>query len=152
MLVNIVVAVLLDEFISTVAQEKASEAEEQERAERMRQGIIDLKGPLDAVLRLLAKFSSETELAQMIDELYDVLDADQSGLISYSEAQEGFRKLHATMDLEEWKTLTDGLRTEEGELDRKMFGVMMRQQLKEYTQRQIVNAMGRGREVLMVVD
>ena len=58
MLVNIVVAVLLDEFISTVAQEKASEAEEQERAERMRQGIIDLKGPLDAVLRLLAKFSS----------------------------------------------------------------------------------------------
>jgi len=79
----------------------------------------------------------------MINELYDVLDADQSGLISFNEAQSGFIKLHAMMDIEEWMMLTQGLRSQNGELDRKMFGVMMHQQLKAYIQRQIVNAMGK---------
>ena len=126
-----------------MAHEKALEVDELERAERMRDGIVDLKGPLDAVLRPLAKFSSSTELAEMINELYDVLDADQSGLISFNEAQSGFIKLHAMMDIEEWMMLTQGLRSQKGEIDRKMFGVMMHQQLKAYIQRQIVNVMGK---------
>jgi 8-oxo-dGTP pyrophosphatase MutT (NUDIX family) len=58
---NIVVAVLLDEFISTVAREKSAEARAQREVEEEANkdgDKIKIKGPLDAVLETLVTFTT----------------------------------------------------------------------------------------------
>ena len=70
MMLNVVVAVLLDEFISTVTREKEAE-------ERLRQHEVQKRkvtGCLDPLTRTLVTFQDEEDLASKIDLLYDKLD------------------------------------------------------------------------------
>ena len=79
-LMNIVVAVLLDEFISTVAAEKANaRAEEQEMRDKEKVVNSIAEGPLDALVRSLLAYTTKDDLHRRIFNLYQRVDLDQSG-------------------------------------------------------------------------
>ena len=90
------VAVLLDEFISTVAKEKA------EKRQRQLQELQELKhddgtpeGPLDPLVRSLMIYTNQDDLMRRISNLYARLDLDESGAIDLDELNEGLKKLNA---------------------------------------------------------
>eukprot|EP00802_Teleaulax_amphioxeia_P006094 Tamp_06098.p1 GENE.Tamp_06098~~Tamp_06098.p1 ORF type:complete len:740 (-),score=154.68 Tamp_06098:113-2332(-) len=141
-LINIVVAVLLDEFISTVAHEKEQELKELEDQQLARDGILRLAGPMDHLLKHLCKFTTHDELLQMINDLFGLIDTNSNGAVSFDEASEALANLKVRMDVDEWNAMTAGLLNERNELGREGFSLMLRRQLKAYTQRQVVNAMG----------
>ena len=109
-LLNVVVAVLLDQFINTMSMEKEQESEEKDKEKRIENGIQDLTGSLDPLVSL-SKFSSDDELQELIDSLFEVIDADQNGELDFEEARLGFDRLVSkyALDVEEWGRLTQGL-------------------------------------------
>ena len=110
-LLNVVVAVLLDQFINTMSMEKEQESEEKDKEKRIENGIQDLTGSLDPLMVSLSKFSSDDELQELIDSLFEVIDADQNGELDFEEARLGFDRLVSknALDVEEWGRLTQGL-------------------------------------------
>jgi hypothetical protein len=134
--------VLLDEFISTVAHEKEQEMKELEAQQLERDGILRLAGPMDHLLKHLCKFTTHDELLQMIHDLFGLIDTNSNGAVSFHEASEALINLKVRMNEDEWNAMTAGLLNEHNELGREGFSLMLRRQLKAYTQRQVVNAMG----------
>ena len=51
-----------------------------------------MKGPLDPLLKGLLGFTSEQDLQNRIDLLYDKLDLDESGAIDLKELNNGLKK------------------------------------------------------------
>ena len=49
-------------------------------------------------MRPLSKFTSHQELLQMTDELFNVLDVDHSGAISFAEALAGLKRLRVSIN------------------------------------------------------
>ena len=141
---NIVVAVLLDEFISTMSQEKAQEAEEHKthRREKLAGGVLTLTGPLDPMLKHLCKFTTHDELMQMIDDLFGRIGFHSNGAVNFEETSLSLHKNKVHIDEDDWQAMTAGLLDDHNNLDGVAFSVIIRRQLKTYTQRQIVNAMG----------
>ena len=88
---NIVVAVLLDEFISTVASEKAADkAIAMEAAKAAGQAREHL---LDPVIKSLVAFTTEHDLHEKIDEIYERLDLEESGAVDLMDINEGLKKM-----------------------------------------------------------
>ena len=126
-----------DEFINTVSGEKALEAVELEREQRIAEGIQDLKDPRDPLMASLSKFSTQGELRGMIDDLFDVFDENKNGELDVEEMHAGLEKLVSRkLDSDAWGFPPGGI------IDRDAFAAIMRNELRQYTQRQIVNAMG----------
>ena len=92
-------------------------------------------------MRPLSKFTSHQELLQMSDELFNVLDVDHSGAISFAEALAGLKRLRVSINEDEWMQLTAGISDGAGTINRKGFATMMQRQLKAFAQRQVVNSM-----------
>jgi hypothetical protein len=109
-LMNIVVAVLLDEFISTVASEKAARAVEKRSALEEGMGAEIHEQPLDPVLETLMTFTTNEDLLSKIRDLYDRIDVDESGTVDLSELNDGFKRMklsHAvTLSVEDFDELT----------------------------------------------
>jgi len=83
-LLQIVVAVLLDNFFRSAQRTKEEEA--------IQMGET-LKNPLDAILDYLAKsFMSDEDLQRKIRSLFDNMDIDGSGSITYLELMEGVHR------------------------------------------------------------
>ena len=81
MMLNVVVAILLDEFIATVTREK--EAEEKiihDEKERRK-----VNGCLDPLTETLLNFDSEADLKDKIDAIFALLDVDGSGGLDFEE-------------------------------------------------------------------
>lgn len=97
-LINIVVAVLLDEFLTTMA--KTRQAFEQEDAIRSNP-IFDDRN-LDPLMEVLAKYRSCQDLYDAIDKIFRRLDLDCSGGVGYSEMRDGLPRmvkgLHFSME------------------------------------------------------
>ena len=83
MLLNVVVAILLDEFVARVTREK--EEEERERQEELDKQ--KLKGCLDPLTKELITFDDNDDLKMKIDTIYGKLDADGSGGLDFAEFQ-----------------------------------------------------------------
>ena len=88
-LINIVVAVLLDEFISSVTAEKEAiarkiwlEAEAESEAARV-------TGVLDPLTEDLTQFNDDNDLTAKIHDTYLMLDENMSGGLDFHEFQEG---------------------------------------------------------------
>ena len=98
MMLNVVVAILLDEFIATVTQEK-EEAERLAKEERDRRKIT---GSLDAVAAELMMFENQKDLDAKISALFLKLDEDASGGLTFEELsiglRESYRNVHLTHD------------------------------------------------------
>ena len=85
----------------------------------------------------LSKFSSQSELRQMLDDLFDVIDADKNGELDVEEAHAGLENLvQRRLASDAWGFKPGG------KIGRDAFADIMRNELRQYTQRQIVNAMG----------
>jgi hypothetical protein len=141
-MLNIVVAVLLDEFVNTTQQSK------DELAAKAMLGIRVFH-PLDPLLEKLLQFTTESDLCAKIQSLYGMLDQDDNGGIGYVELQEGLRKLSNGVNGTEMMHLSPDefsalVRTphgnycdDEGEISRGQFDGLIRHELTLYVQRQL---------------
>ena len=92
LLLNVVVAVLLDEFLANVQREKERAAALVE-AEASKQRIT---GVLDPITSTLTNYQDADDLAETMDTVYKRLDADGSGGLNFDEFKEGIRRLPGT--------------------------------------------------------
>jgi len=88
-LVNIVIAVLLDEFLTTMSEERQLSATQQ-----LNQASSFEDHVLDPVLEMLAQYHTPSNLKVSIKALFNRFDVDQSEAISYLEMSEGLRKMY----------------------------------------------------------
>ena len=152
-LFNVVVAVLLDEFIKFLSLEKDREAATREaELEKMR-----VTGCLDPLTKTLVLFEDQKELESMIHGIYHRLDTDDSGGLNFEEFREGLKHMtlkdetsqmrcgptdgiHITPD--DFEILTDSGRLlgPNGEFNRQQFTSMMLGELQRYSRRHIKNS------------
>jgi hypothetical protein len=139
-LFNVVVAVLLDEFLKYIQIEKEAELKDREEALSKSQ----ISGCLDELTKTLALFRDEEDLQYKINELYSSLDTDDSGGLNFEEFCRGLRYLslenkcrgiHLTRD--DFDNLTEhgALLGARGEFNRSQFIKMMKRELRQYAQR-----------------
>ena len=136
-LLNVVVAVLLDEFISAMISWK-SDAAERQRIEREKK---NLSGVVDPLTRTLMSYSDEEDLNARIDHMYDRLDADGGGSLSYQELCMGFKRMGIHLSYDDWEVLTgQGRLTDESDcFDRVGFREIMRGELWRFMRREVTN-------------
>ena len=141
---------LLDEFISTVAREKAENRQKKlEEQEELKHTDDQPEGPLDPLVRGLLTYTNQDDLMRRISNLYARLDLDESGAIDLDELNEGLKKLNAahfvSLSPDEFNIVTNNraLLNDEGELSPAAFEVMMLTQVKSFCQRKILTAMTR---------
>eukprot|EP00960_Hanusia_phi_P000654 16901-Hanusia_phi.AAC.3 len=146
-LINVVVAVLLDEFISSIQREK-QEIERKERLEQEKhRAVRRANGILDPLTHHLSHFVTEKDLATKISETYERLDFDGSGGLTFEEFQQGLKKLPTAAPIhiqeDDFELLSEGGRlcNSEGEFSAEQFQDMMREEIRRYAQRQVANAM-----------
>jgi len=142
-LVNIVLAVLLDEFLKTAEQNKLEMA----TAKQAQDHAGGMFGPLDPVLHHLAAFQSSEDLSVRIESLFSLLDQDGGGTIAFDEFAAGLRRLKTTpvikISQDDFQDITLGLKLcgPQGDLTREQFQVVMRHQVRLYVQRLATKAM-----------
>ena len=95
MLLNVVIAVLLDEFISSVTRER----EEEQRLAEIEINKRKVVGPLDPLTKDLITFEDEGDLSKKVAYLYHKLDEDESGGLNFDEFQHGLKLLKANIHL-----------------------------------------------------
>jgi hypothetical protein len=95
MLLNVVIAILLDEFIATVTRAK----EEEDRVVTIEQEKRKVRGCLDQLTRSLITFEDQHDLQNKIGELYEHLDEDGSGGLNFEEFQQGLMNMISTMSI-----------------------------------------------------
>ena len=92
---NVVVAVLLDEFTSAMAVEKELEAAKR----RLENSRDRLTGDLDPLTRTLMTYEDEDDLIARIDLVYDRLDIDGQQSLSFDEFRVGLKRHLGEMSL-----------------------------------------------------
>ena len=148
MMLNVVVAILLDEFISTVSREK--EAEEQ--LEREKEEKLKMKGPLDAVTKRFLTFQDEEDLDLKINQMFYAFDCDDSGGLTFDELRDGLREMIGNIhfSLDDFQILSENGRhlglnlaaaDSEDEFDMAQFRQMMKGELWRYSRRQLANVL-----------
>ena len=95
-LMNVFVAILLDEFLGTIAQEKA----EKKRAERLEREYevnmlhVERMWPLDPLMAVLVLYTTDHDLITKIAGIYERMDLDKSGSLSLQELNRGLQHLN----------------------------------------------------------
>ena len=142
-LLQVVVAVLLDNFTEASYQEKMRKEQEKLKNEKFVQKVHIL----DPLLAGLAHFDTAEDLTKRIRLLFQVLDSDDSGSLSFQELADGLRKFRVKPRIElsksDWNamTLNGSMLNDNQELGLGEFIRMMRSEFKFYVQRQMSNAM-----------
>ena len=90
--INVVVAVMLEGFVSSLNADETAKRLEMEARNHQK-----IAGPLDPVLSTLANFTSPSHLESQIDLLFQLFDVDDSGSLSYDEMRLGLGKLGCVM-------------------------------------------------------
>jgi len=143
-LLQVSVAILLDNFVTATSMEEKGAAQDLIASHRTRTEL----NSLDPLLCFFADhFDTNCDLSTRILHLYQVLDVDQNGTLDFQEIMIGLRKIECSPrinlsleDLEKY-TADAGLDPKHGVLSLKDFEAVMRNQLKEYAQRSITDAM-----------
>jgi hypothetical protein len=92
LLLNCVVAVLLDEFLANVQRGKDHAAElAQAEAEKQR-----ITGVLDPITRTLTEYQDLEDLLEKMDAVYEHIDSDNSGGLHFEEFRDGIKRLPGT--------------------------------------------------------
>eukprot|EP00960_Hanusia_phi_P034400 751040-Hanusia_phi.AAC.1 len=146
-MVNVVVAVLLDEFISFVTKEKEeiARAEAEEREEKSQASRIT--GVLDSLTQTLAHFTGMADLTHKIDQYYERLDIDKSGGLSFKEFQSAIKTLPLKRAIQltedDFDIVTENGRflNKEREFGREQFQLMMKGELHRFAQRALENVL-----------
>ena len=107
--VNVVLAVLLDEFLRAASSEKNIQAMDQ----ISQKTLETYQTPLDPLLEHLAHAHSMQDLANNINNIFRAMDVDGGGELAYEELASGLRKLPftPTIDLtqEDFAELINGI-------------------------------------------
>ena len=146
-LLNVVVAVLLDEFIVSVVREK----EQAEREAEKENAKMRITGFLDTITCQLKTFDSRENLMQRIDKIYQKLDDDDSGGLNFAEFKAGIKSLPGIprmhMTEADFNDLTDNGRhlNSAGEFGSDQFRDMMKEEFIRYTQRYLANTVKESR-------
>ena len=90
-LVNIVVAVLLDEFLNAMAQNR-NQAVEQADVDGKWSGYFDMHS-LDPLMEQLTHFKSAKDLDESISSIFSKCDVNKNGELSFLELHEGLKAL-----------------------------------------------------------
>jgi hypothetical protein len=105
-LLQVVVAVLLDNFTAAAAQEKERMAREKSKYD----GRTAQVHAIDPLLAALAHFDTSEDLAHRIELLFNCLDMDESRSISYAELASGLKKLRVNPQVrvseDDWDVMT----------------------------------------------
>jgi hypothetical protein len=141
-LLQVVVAVLLENFTEASYQEKDRILREKSKFN----GRTSVVNVIDPLLAGLAHFQTTDDLNKRIHLLFTVLDVDESGQLSFKEMAEGFRKFkikpQINITLDDWDTMTlnGKMLNEHEEMGPQEFEAVMKRQFKLYVQRQMSNA------------
>eukprot|EP00960_Hanusia_phi_P054203 762572-Hanusia_phi.AAC.2 len=104
-------------------------------------------GPLDPLLASLVHYNTNDDLSERISKLFDYLDKDDSGLLSFKEISNGLRHLdkeHAIhFSYEDFEEITEHFEfcNEDEEISSDNFELIVRAQLKRYVQRRMAATM-----------
>ena len=167
MLLQVVVAVLLDNFFRVSHQHQAEELAARSAHERHLDDVLMQKERyhLDFFLEYLVKnFRTEEDIHERIQRMYTFLDHDRSGSIEYLELSQGLFRLKSSMNKahlaasnlppnhpknldtqpmrmtrEEWQHLTAGLLDGDGGLSRAAFTQLVVRRLKIHIQTKVAN-------------
>ena len=105
-LLQVVVAVLLDNFTAAAAQEKERMAREKSKYD----GRTAQVHAIDPLLAALAHFDTSEDLAHRIELLFNCLDTDDSGTITFAELAAGLKKLRVNPQVrvseDDWDVMT----------------------------------------------
>ena len=146
-LTNIVVAVLLDEFVTSVTNEKEALEKQVQLLKEEAHMAHRITGVLDPYTETLAQFNGTNDLTAKLKEGYTLLDQDGSGGLSFEEFKTALpflkTKVPISLLVDDFEILTDGgkLTNEEGEFDAQQFQKIMHGELHRYTQRAVQNSM-----------
>ena len=153
-LMNIVIAILLDEFLGTVTREKA-EARKRQLKKQLHGEVTTLSAravshlhfPLDPFLATLMTCSTDEDLSAKIASVYECMDVDQSGAMSREELNAGLKlfSLEDSVHLspEDWEIISEHGRflNADGEMGPAGFEAMVIGQLRSYVNRKLVAMM-----------
>jgi hypothetical protein len=148
-LMNVVVAILLDEFLSTVAREKA-EQRKSEMFEKSMSNITivgDRQQPLDPLLAGLVTFATEQGLLSKIADIYETMDVDEAGSMSREKINAGLKLFslggQVQLSSDDWEILSEHgeFLNADGEMGPAGFEAMILNQLRVYTNRKLAMVM-----------
>jgi hypothetical protein len=140
---QVVLAVLLDNFIAATAHEDNV----MRKGELLEANAANLNtGGLEPLLmEMLKLFDTSEQLGRGIKKLFHHIDYNNTGTIDFEKMHQGVKKLETSpqiiMSREDWKILTgDGANcNENGEMNIAHFEFMMRSQVKSYVQRNLTD-------------
>eukprot|EP00960_Hanusia_phi_P060509 764528-Hanusia_phi.AAC.2 len=141
-LLQVVVAVMLDNFTAAADKEKKKIFQEEE----YKHGEPFALHALDPVLESLSAHSSTEQLTSRISSLFVALDDNGNGSLSFLELRKGFQKFpllpKITLSRDDFDEITcNGMMcNEDGEVTENGFQDIMRMQLALFLQRQLANA------------
>ena len=150
-LCNIVVAVLLDSFLSAMLDSKREKALAELKAMQVKGVAAALcqDGPLDALVKGFLTVSREDDLRSRIRQVYSRLDADHSNGLTLDEINVGLKQFDSfnegNLSREEWHILCDNgnYLNEHGEMTLAGFEGMIMMQMRQYVNRRLLEAMAR---------
>ena len=129
-----------------------TEHEEVDRAEQSNFEYQRISKSLDPLISTFSTFTSEEELATMIERMFEYLDVDASGSISYEEMQEGLERLPMDPALqftfEDYQEFTRGLAftDERQNISKGKFIECMLMEMKGYAFRNAAHQMEQARK------
>ena len=107
---------------------------------------------LDPFLRNLTDFESDTNLAFRTKNLFESLDVEQKGTLSFQEFSEGLKGLNLGASIhiseEDWEHLTSGrkLCNADNKLELEGFQKLLNSELRDFLQRQLAQSMSKTAE------
>jgi voltage-gated sodium channel len=151
---NVVVAVLLDEFVESVTKDRNEEIEKLIAQENKHKQ--SLGSPLDPLLQVLSSFSTSTDLSARIRKIFDLIDLEGVGSVAYEDFTYGLRQLNFTppihLSFDDFTSMVrdhdanlstgkGGILNSAGRMEISGFEGLMRAQLHHYVQRHTSQAM-----------
>ena len=110
-LTSVVVAVLLENF-SDASQNEHEIESELEQSEGLKEAHKTGSFPLDALMAELVQVDTYNDLVMQVDMLFNLLDVDASGELSFAEMQLGLQALDVRpriqISIDDFHAMTDG--------------------------------------------
>ena len=139
---NIIISVLLEAFLSSMANHEKQKSMDKETASHYK-----VAGALDPLLATLSNFTSPQHLQLQLDLIFSLFDLDEGGSVDYEEFCTGVHALsfvpRITLSREDWDDLSMGgaLLCDDGGFSKERFEIAMRLQLAQYSQRLLASKM-----------
>ena len=147
---NVVIAVLLDQFVESMHQEKEERhaAKSQQKEDEI--AAVRVQGSMDPLLKSLCRFATAEDLHFKIDRLFQYLDKTGNGSLDHRELHHGLKAMMFSPPIilteDDFDMLTAGrsLCNEEGEFNAQQFHQMIEGEMQRYALRELSTAMNEG--------